>query len=195
MYLVVGLGNPGRQYDNSRHNIGFLAVDELADRIGIKLTRQGFSSLYNTGTICGNRVLIMKPQTYMNNSGVAVSQARNFYNIDNEKIIVIHDEMDLPLERIKIKKNGGSAGHNGIKSIIYHLGTDDFPRIRIGVGKPVHKGEGINHVLSSFSDSEKVSIGKILEIVLDAVEKVISKGIVQAMNEINSKSEKNNESN
>ncbi len=195
MYLVVGLGNPGKEYYDSRHNVGFLAVDELADRMGIKLTRQGFSSLYDTGTICGSRVLLMKPLTYMNKSGVAVSQASNFYNIDSENIIVIHDEMDLPLERIKIKKNGGSAGHKGIKSIIHNLRTDDFPRIRIGVGKPVHKGDAVNHVLSSFSDSEKQRLEKIIVSAGDAVEKVISSGIVQAMNEINTKTEDYNDSN
>ena len=186
MYLVVGLGNPGKEYHDSRHNVGFLAVDEIADRIGLELSRQGFGSVYNTGMISGKKVLLMKPQTYMNRSGIAVSQARSFYNVNVNEIIVLHDEMDLSLGRIKIKKNGGSAGHNGIKSIINDLGSDDFPRIRIGVGKPVHKGDAVNHVLSAFTDSEKDIISDILYVAGDAVEMVIESGIDKAMNHYNS---------
>lgn len=191
MYLVVGLGNPGKEYYDSRHNVGFLAVDKIADRIGLRLSRQGFGSLYNIGMISGKKVLLIKPQTYMNKSGAAVSQARSFYNADINEIIVIHDEMDLPLGKIKIKKNGGSAGHNGIKSIIHHLGSDDFPRIRIGVGKPVHKGDAVNHVLSDFTDSEKEIISGILYVAGDAVEKVIDSGIDKAMNQYNSNNKLN----
>lgn len=195
MYLVVGLGNPGKEYSGSRHNVGFLAVDELADRIGIKLTRQGYDSLYNIGKLKDQKVLLMKPQTYMNNSGVSVSQARNFFKVDTKNIIVIHDEMDLPLERIKIKKSGGSAGHNGIKSIVHHLGTNDFPRVRIGVGKPSKKSEGVKHVLSSFSKDEKNKLNRVLETATCAVEEIISSGIDQAMNEFNIKPEINVETN
>jgi len=195
MYLIVGIGNPGKEYDNSRHNIGFRAVDKLADRIGLKLGKRGFNSLYNIGSIREHKLLIIKPQTFMNNSGVAVKEAKQFYKIEDRKIIIIHDEMDLPLEKIKVKKNGGSAGHNGIKSIVQHLGTGLFPRVRIGVGKPVDKNKGVNHVLSAFTKEEKSKIDSILDRAIDAVEKIIVNGIEKAMNEFNIKSVNNIETN
>ena len=189
MHLIVGLGNPGENYYDSRHNIGFLAVDLLADKIGVKLSRQGYSSLYNIGKINGNRVFLMKPQTYMNKSGIAVRHAMDFYKIDTKSIIVIHDEMDLPLERVKIKKNGGSAGHNGIKSIENQLGTNDFNRVRIGVGKPEYKDEGAKHVLSSFTRDERNKIDHILEKAVCAAEEIVNNGIDKAMNDFNVRQE------
>lgn len=191
MILIAGLGNPGKEYENTRHNVGFLTINKIAEDVGVKITKKGFQSLYNLGQFEESKILLLKPQTYMNNCGNALREAREFYKIDTDKIIVIHDEMDLPLGRIKLKKDGGSAGHNGIKSIIANIGSDNFARVRVGVGKPYDKNNVIKHVLSGFSKEERQQLPEVIESARDSVFAIIINGIEKAMNEFNIRAEKN----
>lgn len=191
MILIAGLGNPGKEYENTRHNVGFLTIDKIAEDVGVKITKKGFQSLYNLGQFEESKILLLKPQTYMNNCGNALREAREFYKIDTDNIIVIHDEMDLPLGRIKLKKDGGSAGHNGIKSIIPNIGSDNFARVRVGVGKPYDKNNVIKHVLSGFSKEERQQLPEVIESARDSVFAIIVSGIEKAMNEFNIRAEKN----
>ncbi|MEK6224134.1 MAG: aminoacyl-tRNA hydrolase [Thermodesulfobacteriales bacterium] len=189
MMLVVGLGNPGKEYTLTKHNVGFLVVDELGKRVGIDIQKSKFQSLYGEGFLEGNKILLLKPQAYMNRSGGAVSSASDFYKIPPENIIVIHDEMDISLGRIMIKPGGGSAGNNGIKSIISSLGSKDFIRIRIGIGKPNAKSDGANHVLSNFNKSESAMVEESIQTAADAVLEIMNNGLEKAMNKYNVKSE------
>ena len=189
MMLVVGLGNPGKEYTLTKHNVGFLVVDELGKRVGIDIQKSKFQSLYGEGFLEGNKILLLKPQTYMNRSGGAVSSASDFYKIPSENIIVIHDEMDISLGRIMIKPGGGSAGNNGIKSIISSLGSKDFIRVRIGIGKPNAKSDGVNHVLSNFNKSESAMVEESIQTAADAVLEIMNNGLEKAMNKYNVKSE------
>jgi PTH1 family peptidyl-tRNA hydrolase len=191
MILIAGLGNPGKEYENTRHNVGFLTIDKIAEEVGVKITKKGFQSLYNLGQFEESKILLLKPQTYMNNCGNALREAREFYKIDTDKIIVIHDEIDLPLGRIKLKKDGGSAGHNGIKSIIANIGSNNFARVRVGVGKPYDKNNVIKHVLSGFSKEERQQLPEVIESARDSVFAIIMSGIEKAMNEFNIRAEKN----
>ena len=191
MILIAGLGNPGKEYENTRHNVGFLTINKIAEDVGVKITKKGFQGLYNLGQFEESKILLLKPQTYMNNCGNALREAREFYKIDTDKIIVIHDEIDLPLGRIKLKKEGGSAGHNGIKSIIQNIGSDNFARVRVGVGKPYDKNNVIKHVLSGFSKEERQQLPEVIESARDSVFAIIINGIEKAMNEFNISAGKN----
>lgn len=186
MILIVGLGNPGKQYNNTKHNIGFLVVDEIGSKVGIELSKNKFSGVFGEGYAGGEKLLMLKPETYMNLSGQSVSGAKNFYDIPAENIIVVYDEMDLPLGTVRIKSGGGSAGHNGIKSIISSLGTDAFQRVRVGIGKPL-RASGANHVLSGFSKEETELVKESVSRAADAALSIIEKGIERAMNEYNTK--------
>lgn len=188
MILVVGLGNPGKKYTETKHNVGFLVIDELGKRVGVDISKDKFQSLCGEGFLDGNKLLLLKPQTYMNRSGDAVQAASNFYKIAPENIIVVHDEMDISLGRIMIKPGGGSAGNNGIRSIISNLGTKNFTRVRIGIGKPGTKEEGANHVLSGFSKSESALVEDSIITATDAVVEIINNGLQNAMNKYNMKS-------
>ena len=137
-WLLVGLGNPGTQYENTRHNVGFLVADELAERQNAPIQRLKFKALTNLLTISGEKVLVMKPVTYMNLSGEAVRQAVDFYKIPPERVVVVSDDTALAVGRLRIRKGGSAGGHNGLKNIIQHLGTDQFPRVRVGVGEKPH---------------------------------------------------------
>ncbi len=191
MILVVGLGNPGKEYTQTKHNVGFLVLDELGKKVGIEIGKEKFQSLCGEGFFDDKKLLLQKPQTYMNRSGDAVQSASNFYKIAPENIIVVHDEMDISLGRIMIKPGGGSAGNNGIKSIIANLGTQDFIRVRIGIGKPNTKDEGANHVLSEFSKSEGEIMEDSIITATDAVLEIINNGLQSAMNKYNIKSGNN----
>ena len=191
MILVAGLGNPGREYMDTRHNVGFLAVDEISRRVGIELNKKKFHSSFGEGLFGGSRLLLIKPDTYMNRSGEAVASVRQFYNLPAENILVVYDEMDLPLGTVKIKPGGGSAGHKGIKSIISRTGSSDFVRIRIGIGKPRSGKGGANHVLSEFSKSEQQEIDESIERASDAVLEIIESGPQNAMNKFNARPESN----
>lgn len=188
MKLVVGLGNPGKEYTLTKHNVGFLVIDELGKRAEIDIQKSKFQSLCGDGYLEGNKILLLKPQTYMNRSGGAVFSASGFYKIPSENIIVVHDEMDISLGRIMIKPGGGSAGNNGIKSIISSLGSKDFIRVRIGIGKPNAKTDGANHVLSNFSKSESTMVEESIQTAADAVLEIINSGLEKAMNKYNVKS-------
>jgi len=188
MILVVGLGNPGKQYSATKHNVGFLVVDELGKRVGIDIKKKKFQSFYGEGFLEGNKILLLKPQTYMNRSGEAVSSASDFYKIPTENIIVVHDEMDISLGRIMIKPGGGSGGNNGVKSITSYLGSKDFVRVRIGIGKPKTKSDGANHVLSGFSKSESAMVEDSILTAADAVLEIMNNGLQSAMNKYNIKS-------
>jgi len=192
MMGVVGLGNPGKQYTHTKHNVGFLTLDAVGARVGIEIKKNKFQSLSGEAVIEGKKVLLLKPQTYMNRSGEAVSTACDFYKVPPENIIVVHDEMDLALGRIMIKPSGGSAGNNGIKSIIAHLGTKDFIRVRIGIGKPRGESDGASHVLSNFSESERKMVEDSIKTASDAIIDIIGGGPEKAMNKYNVRS-KNNE--
>ena len=152
MFLIVGLGNPGKEYDGTRHNIGFAAVDYIADKYNIELNRIKFKGVFGEGFIDGKKVILLKPTTYMNLSGESIREVINFYKISNEEVIVIYDDISLEVGRLRIREKGSHGGHNGIKSIIANLGTDVFPRVKIGVGAP--KGNLVSHVLGKFREDE-----------------------------------------
>ena len=185
MNLIVGLGNPGKEYLFSRHNMGFMVVDRLADDLGIRVTRSQFDALTGDGSISGRRIMLAKPQTYMNLSGRAVSGLLNFYKLEMDNLIVIHDDLDLPFETVRIKKGGGHGGNKGVMSIINQLGSPDFVRVRMGIGKPARKEMTDDHVLGRFSPEEVKVLPDILVRAADAVEAVLKAGLAAAMNEFN----------
>lgn len=185
-YIVVGLGNPDRKYENTRHNAGFITVDTLADKMDIRLDRIKYKSLCNTCTIADKKVLLMKPSTYMNNSGQAVVEAMNFFKVPPENVIVIFDDISLDVGKMRIRRKGSDGGHNGIKNIIYLSGSDQFPRIKMGVGNKPEKWDLADWVLSNFNESERKLLDETAQKACDAVEKIISGNIDKAMNLYNS---------
>jgi peptidyl-tRNA hydrolase, PTH1 family len=187
MFLIVGLGNPGKKYSSSRHNVGFLVIDEIAKRQETGVKKKGFNSLYCESIIDQKKIILLKPQTFMNESGKAVYAAVNFYKIITNDVLVVHDEIDLPTGTMQVKFGGGSAGHKGIDSIMTYLGGSDFIRIRVGVGKPTQKPEVVNHVLSEFEPGEIRTIKVMIEKAADAVMGTILNGLEKAMNKFNRK--------
>lgn len=185
MKLVVGLGNPGKKYEGNRHNVGFMSIDRLADRNGISVNKLKFKSIIGEGRIGYEKIILMKPMTYMNNSGIAVMECANYYNIDAEDIIVICDDIDIPFGTIRIKKKGSAGTHNGLKSIIYHLQDDNFPRVKISVGKKIPQMNLADFVLSNFSKEEKVILEEELVDSVKATELIIDGKIDESMNEFN----------
>ncbi len=186
-YLIAGLGNPGSAYDNTRHNIGFRAAERAAERLGAKIGKKKFRSLCTEAVYSDEKLLIIKPQTFMNASGEALREAKEFYRIAVEQIIVIYDELDLDLGNIRITRGGGSAGHNGIRSIIASLGSGEFCRVRIGIGKPSGKKEARDYVLSGFAADEKETAAEMVETAVEATLEIISAGVDSAMNRFNSR--------
>lgn len=184
-FLIAGLGNPGRAYENTRHNAGFLAVDRLAAANDIPIQKQKFNVLFNVGRIGGHRVLLAKPQAYMNRSGPPLYALANFYKIPLQAMIVVHDDIDLAFERLKIKEKGGDGGHKGIRSIINAFGADQFVRVRMGVGRPEGEIDVVGHVLDAFTPLEKQALDKLLERTCEAVVTVLTKGILEGMNRFN----------
>lgn len=176
MWLIVGLGNPGGKYELTRHNIGFLAIDALLDEVGAQASKTSFCSLVARFDIDGQPCVSIKPQTFMNKSGTAVEQAVVFHKIPLNQVIVVHDELDLALGEIRIKKGGGNSGHNGLKDISRLLGPD-FLRVRIGIGRPNIKGTEADFVLSPFSDSELRAVEEILPKAILAIRKLITDGL------------------
>ncbi|MCR4718626.1 MAG: aminoacyl-tRNA hydrolase [Firmicutes bacterium] len=186
MYLVAGLGNPGREYDMTRHNIGFEVIDYIADKYNIKVKKLKFKALYQKAEIDGNEVLLMKPQTYMNLSGESIRDAADFYKIPPEKIIIISDDINLDEGRIRVRRGGSAGGHNGLKSIIYQLSSDSFVRVRIGVGKKQNENEDLaDFVLSRFSKEQIPVLEKAIINAANAVAEVMSHGVESAMNKFN----------
>ncbi len=184
-YLIFGLGNPGSQYRNNRHNVGFKAVDALSQRLGIKLTRVQFQSIWGSGVYNGNKITLVKPQTFMNQSGQSIAPFVHFYKIPLENILVIYDDMDLPFGTIRMRSAGSSGGHNGMESIIQKLGTQEFPRLRIGIDRPPGKMLGADYVLQDFTNQELAELDSILTRAGDAVLTYIESGIHQAMTDFN----------
>ena len=184
-WLLVCLGNPGKEYANTRHNIGFLAADALEKRTGVKFNKLKYRALTGEVTLGGQRVLVVKPQTYMNLSGEAVKLAGGFYKIPPERILVLYDDISLPLGKLRIRGSGSAGGHNGIKNIIAHLGTDAFPRIKVGVGAPQREDGLVDWVIGSFTASERKVVDAAIEKALDAAECVIEHGVSEAQNRFN----------
>ncbi len=186
-FLLVGLGNPGKKYEETRHNIGFTFINSIAKKASINIDKSKFSSLcarYESGE---NYFLLSKPQTFMNESGKAVREIKNYYKIPIDKTIIVFDDLDLNVGQIRIKRGGGSGGHNGIKSIIEELSEDTFIRIRIGIGKPVKKTDVDQYVLSKFNQNEVSTIKEIIDISDEIIDDIVFKGIAFAMNKFNSK--------
>lgn len=186
-YLIAGLGNPGSAYDNTRHNIGFRAAERVAERLGVKIGKKKFRSLCAEAVYSDEKLLIIKPQTFMNASGEALREAKEYYRIALEQVIVVYDELDLPLGNIRVNKGGGSAGHNGIRSIIASLGSGEFCRVRIGIGKPPGKKEARDHVLSGFPSDERETAAEMVEAAVEAAFEIINAGVDSAMNKFNSR--------
>ena len=185
-WLLVCLGNPGKQYENTRHNIGFLAADALEKRCGVKINKLRYRALSGEVKLAGQRVLVIKPQTYMNLSGEAVKLAGGFYKIPPDHVLVISDDVSLPLGKLRIRAGGSAGGHNGLKNIIAHLGTDQFPRIKVGVGAPAHpEHEMVDWVIGKFTPQERKTVDEAIEKVLDAVECIVEKGVGEAQNRYN----------
>ena len=185
MKIFAGLGNPGREYAQTKHNVGFMLLDALAAKLGIASWREDFESLIATTNIGGEKILLVKPQTYMNESGRAIAPLMNYYKVDIADLTVAYDDMDLPAGSIRIRKQGSSGGHNGMKSIIAHLGTEKVARIRIGVGRPAVGWTVINHVLAPFSAEDAQKVGEALEQLVPASLCLMEDGVDLAMNRYN----------
>lgn len=183
MILIAGLGNPGKEYANTRHNVGFDAIDLIADGYNIEINRVKFKGVCGEGNIKGEKVMLLKPTTYMNLSGESLRSLMDFYKLEANQVIVIYDDISLPIGRLRVKEKGSAGGHNGIKSIINHLGTDVFARIKIGVGAP--KGNLVSHVLGKFTKEEENILKDVLEVVVKATEKIVEDSPEKAMNEFN----------
>lgn len=181
-HLVVGLGNPGKEYESTRHNAGFMMLDHLAARCGAAVNRARFKSMTGEATVCGVRVLLLKPQTFMNLSGEAVREAADFYRIEPQNIIVICDDVNLDVARLRVRGKGSDGGHNGIKSIINQLGSDAFPRVRIGVGKKPHPSFDLaDWVLSAFSKEEREALLSVFPTAEKGVELLLKNDLAAAM--------------
>lgn len=186
--LVVGLGNPGREYAGHRHNVGFRVAERLAGAVGIPLGQSRFQGRFGQGDVGRTRVLLLLPETFMNVSGEAVSAAARFYKVAPEDLLVVHDELDLSFGRLQLKKGGGTGGHNGLESIVEQLGTPDFARLRFGIGKPQGpnaKERVVGHVLHDFSSEEKEALPPLLDRAVDMARAWLSLGLAEAMNRHN----------
>lgn len=189
MYIVAGLGNPGNTYKNTRHNVGFLVIDHLAYEHTIKPGKKNSTALLGKGTIAGENVILMIPTTFMNNSGLAVKEVMRYNKVDLNQLIVIYDDLDLDFGKVRVRSGGGSGGHNGIKSIINHVGARDFIRVRVGIGRPPGRMDPSDYVLSSFKKDERQEIELAIVKASDAVECVVANGVEKAMNEFNTETE------
>lgn len=185
-WIVAFLGNPGLKYNGTRHNAGFMAADAMEKKLGVSINKMRFKALTQTADIGGKKVLLMKPQTYMNLSGDAIVQAANFYKVPPERVIVVSDETALPIGRLRIRRGGSAGGHNGLKSVIARLGTNQFPRIRLGVGdKPHPDYDMADWVLSAFKGQDAADMELVAKKAADAVECYITEGADRAMNKFN----------
>jgi PTH1 family peptidyl-tRNA hydrolase len=186
LQLIVGLGNPGPQYADTRHNCGFMVVDRLAERWRIPLAlEKQFQGSYGEGFALGGKRRLLKPETYMNRSGEAVRAVLDWYKLDPASVLVVYDDMDLPLGRLRLRGSGSAGGHNGMKSVIEHLGSEAFPRLRLGVGKPKGHQDRVGHVLGSFEPAEQAVLDRVLRAAVAAVECCLQEGLKTAMNRFN----------
>ena len=184
-WLIVGLGNPGQKYEKTRHNMGFLTVDLLAEKQGVKLNKVKFKSAYNILTFAGAKCLVMKPQTYMNLSGEAVREAVQFYKLPADHVLVIYDDVSLPVGKLRVRPTGSAGGHNGIKNIIAHLGTQNFPRVKIGTGAPGQDGDMIDWVIGVPSQADRKILEESFEKAIQAAACIIEHGCQKDMNDFN----------
>ncbi len=187
MFLIVGLGNPGKEYDKTRHNVGYDVVDRLSEVNRIKVDRIKFKALTGEGTIAGKRVILMKPLTYMNNSGIAVREAMEYYKLNIEELLVIVDDIDIEFGSTRIRKKGSAGSHNGMKSLILHLKRDDFTRIKLGIGRKPPEWDLADFVLSRFSQEERKEVDKMVIKAAEAIGSILEYGIDTAMNSFNIK--------
>jgi PTH1 family peptidyl-tRNA hydrolase len=185
MWLVVGLGNPGRQYAGNRHNAGFMVVDELVRRSGASDPRQRMGADLIEAKLGGTKVIFCKPMEFMNDSGFAVSRASSFWKIPPAQTVVVHDDMDLGFGRLKLVEGGGTGGHNGLRSIVAELGTEGFCRVRFGIGRPPPMWQGADYVLADFSAKERQTLPNLINEAADAAEGIVKDGLVSAMNTFN----------
>lgn len=185
MYLIIGLGNPEEDYSNTRHNMGFDTINKLAKQYEIQINKKKFKGLYGTGTIENEKVILLKPQTYMNLSGESIIEAINFYKIEEEKLIIIYDDIDTKAGTIKIKKTGGPGTHNGMKSVVEHIKTRNFARVKVGVGMPENKEDLISYVIGTIPEEEREVLDKATTLAKDAVVEIIKNSVDIAMNKFN----------
>lgn len=181
MYLIVGLGNPGNRYQQTRHNIGFMVLEAIAARWAVDIKQKSFEALWNRGKVAGANVLLAMPQTYMNLSGNAVRSLQAYFKVDTGNVIVIHDDLDLPFGAMRLKAGGGDAGHKGLKSIVTCLGSADFTRVRMGIGKPADRTPVEDYVLQKFNPDESARLREIIQSASDAAADIIQSGLQQAM--------------
>ncbi len=186
MFLIVGLGNPENEYANTRHNMGFDTINKLAKEYKIECNKNRFKGIYGTGIIENEKVILLKPQTYMNLSGESIIEVLNFYKIDLKDMIVIYDDMDVEPGKIKIRKKGGAGSHNGMKSVIQHVKSEEFTRIRVGIGTPEYKNDRINYVIgNNISEEERKKLDLGTEKAKEAIIEIITNGVDSAMNKFN----------
>lgn len=185
MYLIVGLGNPENDYARTRHNMGFDVINKLAKEYDIEMSRTKFDGIYGTGVIENEKVMLLKPQTFMNASGESIIQFKNFYKLDDSQIIVILDDIEIEPGNIRIKRKGSAGSHNGLKSVVYSLKTEEFARIRVGIGKPKQGTELIEHVIGHIEDEEYIKLEEGIEKAKEATITILKSGIEVAMNKYN----------
>lgn len=193
MYLIVGLGNPESEYSSTRHNMGFCAINKIANEFNIEVNKTKFNALYGTGVINSEKVILLKPQTYMNLSGEAVKAYLDFYKLNLENLIVIYDDVEVDPGTIRIRKKGSAGSHNGMKSIISMIKSEEFTRIRIGIGKPDYKNDMINYVIGHVTEEERAELEPGIEKAKQATIEMLKNGVDSAMNKFNSKTKKDEE--
>lgn len=186
MYLIVGLGNPGAQYRGTRHNTGFMVLDALAEKHGISVDMKKHKGLEGKGMIAGEKVVLLKPQTYMNLSGESVREAVDFYKVESDHVLVIFDDISLKPGQLRLRGKGSAGGHNGMKNIILHLGTQNFPRIKVGIGEKPPRMDLVDHVLGHFQGEDKTAIEEAIPKAVSAAEVFLGEGLNSAMNQFNS---------
>jgi len=185
MYLIIGLGNPESDYAKTRHNMGFNVINKISEKFNIEVNKSKFKALYGTGTINGEKVILIKPQTYMNLSGDAVQEFVNFYKVDLENVLIIYDDIDTEPGKIRIRKTGGPGTHNGMKSVVSSLNSENFPRVRVGIGMPEYKDDLINYVIGYIPENQLEILQKGVDMATEAVEDILKNGIDNAMNKFN----------
>ena len=185
MYIIAGLGNPGLRYANTRHNVGFIVLDMLADKLGIKVTKAKHKALIGEGTLAGEKIVLAKPQTYMNLSGESILELKNWYKVEDSRIIIIYDDIDLDIGVLRIRPSGSAGTHNGMRSIIGQLKSQDFPRVRLGIGRPPQGWDLKDYVLSTFRDDEMSKLKDACQRAVEGVELIVTKGVNYAMSRCN----------
>lgn len=193
MWLVVGLGNPGSRYDETRHNAGFIVVDRLADRWGLRCDKKQLGALVGDGVVRGQKTLLVQPQQYMNRSGLPVRSLQGYYKVPTERVVVIHDDVDLPFGQIRVKQGGGHGGHNGLRDLHAHLDGPGYARVRFGVGRPPEGWDTADYVLGKWTPGERDTLADAVDQAADAVELVLEQGPLAAMNTFNIRKKRSEE--